>query len=215
MIDQKKAQNSAAKMLHKQYFEDTCVEIQEFINRWDVLTEHHYDAYLRRECSYEEQRIRRVTDIFALYSVHMPKPALEIYDEYLFYFESGWSAYPDIKDALLGLDGYELGIITNGDRSQQIKKLTAAGIDGYFKHIICAGDYPFAKPDKALFQIAIEKSGADKDSFIYVGDNITTDIAPCLEMGVKCVYINRSGDGSADTYVIRDMRELAELVKGL
>ena len=202
-------------MLWKKYFEEACVDIQEFLNKWDYLTEHHYDAYLRRECSYEEQRIRRVSDIFALYSVNMPKFAMEIYNEYLLYFESGWTAYPDIQDALSSLDGYELGILTNGDRAQQLQKLRATGIDGYFKYVICAGDYPFAKPDKALFEIAIKESGVDKDSFIYVGDNIDADITPCLEMGVKCVYINRSGNGSADTYVIRDMRELAELVKGL
>ncbi len=159
--------------------------------------------------------MRRIRDIFDSYSVRIINDPLEIYNEYLYHFEKGWSAFPEIKEVLDRLYEYDLGILTNGDRTQQLQKLQSTGIEHFFKYIICAGDYSFAKPAPELFYIACEAAGTDTENMIYVGDNINTDINPCLNIGIKCVYINRSRGKEPNTHTLPDMKLLPELIKDL
>lgn len=192
LIDQKTAQNEACLTLYRCYGFSTAVSEGDFIRKWDSLTEFHYDAYLRRECTYNEQRERRIVDLFAAYGIDRTgKEPLAIYDEYLYYFEKNWRPYPEVKECLEALKGYRLGILTNGDTTQQNQKLEATGLASYFFYVVCAGDYDYAKPDPRLFEAACQLAGVPVSDCLYVGDSFKSDIAPCLTLGMPCVFINR------------------------
>lgn len=193
LIDQKTAQNEACKTLYETYGFNSVVSESEFIQKWDKLTELYYDMYLKRECSYSEQREHRIADLFATYNIDMRgKSLLEIYDEYLYYFEKNWRTYPEIKSCLDSLKDFRLGVLTNGDSSQQKQKIEQTGLAPYFNHIICAGDYAYAKPDPRIFGEICKATGVPIAECLYVGDSFKSDIAPCLSIGMKCVFVNRN-----------------------
>ena len=193
LIDQKTAQNEACLTLYRCYGFAAAVSEADFIKKWDALTVLHYDAYLRRECSYNEQRVRRIVDLFDAYGVdRCDKEPLAIYDEYLYYFEKNWRPYPEIKACLEALKGYPLGVLTNGDAAQQNQKLEATGLAPYFSYVVCAGDYEFAKPDPRLFEAACELAGVSVSQCLYVGDSLKSDVAPCIRLDMPYVFINRN-----------------------
>ncbi len=214
LIDQKTAQNCACRTLYKKYGFDAVVSEVEFLKKWDSLTELHYESYLKRECTYMEQRERRVADLFEAYGIDMgTRTLLEIYDEYLYYFEINWKAFPEIKGSLEALKEYSLGILTNGDSAQQKQKLETTGIAQYFQYIVCAGDYPYAKPDIRIFKEVCKIAKVAPSEILYVGDSMQSDINPCLSLGINCVYLNRTGDDMPkDVCSIRACDELYDIV---
>ena len=87
---------------------------------------------------------------------------------------------------------YELGIITNGFEDTQNIKLTEAGIQHYFKHVITSETAGHRKPSRAIFELALEMSGASKDNVVMIGDNLTTDIEGAQNASWKSFWFNPS-----------------------
>ena len=85
-----------------------------------------------------------------------------------------------------------IGILTNGDRDVQHKKLEYHGIKEVFEEIILSADVGISKPDKLFFERAFTR--VDADEHVYVGDDYQLDIAPTRELGFKTVHV-RNDDG--------------------
>ena len=216
LIDQKTAQNAACLTIYRRYHFDAVVSEDHFIRKWDALTVLHYDTYLRRECTYNQQRERRITDLFSAYGIACSKTPLEVYDEYLRSFESSWRPFPEVTACLEALKDYRLGVLTNGDAGQQNQKLAATALAPYFSHVICAGDYPFAKPDTRLFEEIRSIANVPLSECLYVGDSYESDIVPCLALGMKCVLVDRQNASThRDTPVISGFAQLPQILAQL
>jgi putative hydrolase of the HAD superfamily len=87
-------------------------------------------------------------------------------------------ATPGTIDTLIRLRerGFRIGIITNGPNQLQVRKAEAIGVRHLVDHIITSEEAGCAKPDNAIFQMAIERFGAPLHKTIMVGDNVTNDI---------------------------------------
>lgn len=124
---------------------------------------------------------------------------------------------------------YRLGIITNGAPGIQWEKINASGVRGYFEHIVVSGDVGVGKPDRKIFDIAMERFCAGPDKCLMIGDSLRSDIAGSRNAGIRCVRIDRQ-ELSAEKFTlgkagpapatrpdrtIRDLRELLPLLPGL
>ena len=193
LIDLKYAQNEGCRHIYRSYGFDDLTGEKEFLKLWDELTESCYEVYLRRECTYEEQRIMRITELFDHYGRLVDKEeALGIYGDYLEAFENSWRPYDDVVPCLEGLsESCRLGAMSNGDVHQQTQKLERTGLLRYFENVTAAGEFARPKPDPEVFLSACARSGVDLTEFCYVGDNLKTDIYPCLALSMPCVFLNR------------------------
>jgi putative hydrolase of the HAD superfamily len=73
------------------------------------------------------------------------------------------------------------------------------------------------KPDKQIFEIALNKFGAGKESVIMIGNSIDTDIAGAGASGIKTVWLNRNNNIHCEhtikpDYIIKNLKELASLL---
>ncbi len=73
------------------------------------------------------------------------------------------------------------------------------------------------KPDKQIFEIALNKFGAGKESAIMIGDSIDTDIAGAGASGIRSVWLNRNNNIPCEhtakpDYIIKNLKELASLL---
>lgn len=75
------------------------------------------------------------------------------------------------------------------------------------------------KPDKRLFEIALEKAKCSAQEAVMIGDRLDNDIAPAKALGMRTLWIQQ-GFGAlqhplspADTpdYTIGSLRDLADL----
>ena len=195
LIDIKSAQDNACMLLYGYGGFGAATNEQAFVATWDRLTEYHYDFYTRKEITYEEQRERRITDLYQTYDRPLGgDDPLELYDKYLRVFEDSWRIYDDVLPCLeqLASAGYRLGVITNGDKAQQTQKLERTNIAHYFSDIIAGGDYDYSKPDPRIFETACKTAGITYDNMCYIGDDLSKDIAPCNLLGIKNILIDRT-----------------------
>ncbi len=127
--------------------------------------------------------------------------------------------YPETASVLDNLYAeYPLGLVTNGAPDLQRTKISGAGLDRYFRHIIISGEVNAGKPDRRIFEIALDRFGAGRENAVMVGDTIDKDIAGAAASGIRTVWLQRdSGTCEEHTinpdYIISDLNELAPLFK--
>lgn len=87
--------------------------------------------------------------------------------------------------------GYPLYILSNGFAEVQSRKLRSGGIDRYFRRIILSDEIGITKPDRRLFDYALQQIGATADEAVILGDNYDADILGAMNAGWKAIYFNR------------------------
>lgn len=95
--------------------------------------------------------------------------------------------------------GYHIGIISNGFYEVQYRKMQSAGITGYFETVVLSDDIGINKPDRRIFDYALEKTAGKPHRTIIIGDNPATDIAGALNAGWQAIYFNHNSSNTNPT----------------
>ena len=109
--------------------------------------------------------------------------------------------------------GYVLGVVSNREEPflEELKNLK---LDSYFHFILAAGEVKSYKPDKLIFERALEIANISAQETIYIGDNYFADIVGSRGAGlVPVLYDPTSLFPDADCTVIKSFSELSELLK--
>jgi putative hydrolase of the HAD superfamily len=141
LLDHKSAARKAATALyHEQGREEPMAD---FLEAWQEALEKHYSRYLAGELTHQEQRRARLREVLG--SALGDAAADQLFEFYREVYEQAWTLYDDVLPCLDRLDDqYRLGIITNGDPTQQARKLKS--IVGRFEHVVASGECGWAKP---------------------------------------------------------------------
>lgn len=219
LIDIKKAQNKAIKTLFEKFKFNKSTKLEDFIKKWDELTDYHYKFYTNKQISYEEQRKRRVVDLFKFYNIDLEQNPIDVYEIYLREFENAWSVFDDVPESLniLKNNKFELGLISNGDYSQQVQKMKKVGVFDLFSFINTSSQFQYSKPDPRVFETVFGLYGIDLDQVVYIGDSYKKDILPCREIGVKAILIDRKNIEYNDDKLIKvsSLKDIPELLRNL
>jgi putative hydrolase of the HAD superfamily len=104
-----------------------------FLRRWRSAFERHYSRYLAGELSIQQLRRERFREVLDLNLSDAAADGLSA--SYIDQYLAACELYSDVKPALAQLASYPMGIISNGERSQQLHKLLKTGIDHYFDQL--------------------------------------------------------------------------------
>lgn len=91
---------------------------------------------------------------------------------------------------------HRVGLVTNGPRDMQRRKLSALDLDGYFEAAVFAGDGAPAKPDPEPFHRALDELDARPERAVHVGNSLTTDVAGARAAGVRAAWLPDDDPGS-------------------
>lgn len=165
--------------------------VEEFCDTFHKVNYHLWYLHQKGEFDQAKLRAERFKMIFTELGVAQASMPLSIADAYLKLCPSKPHVFPYTYDILHYLGGhYTLHIITNGFSDVQWIKLESARLTHYFKHIVTSDDAGYRKPDPGIFRHALELIGTQPDECIMIGDNLDTDIAGALAVGIDCVYFN-------------------------
>ncbi len=128
------------------------------------------------------------------------------------------SLYPHVREVLDVLHARcPLAIITDAQSAYARSELHKVGLLGYFDPIIVSGDHGYRKPDRRLFQAALDGMGTAAGNALYVGNDMYRDIHGAREAGMTTVMFD--SDQGAKTYrdcqpdyTITDFRDLLHLL---
>ncbi len=192
----------------------THVEEDVFYSSYKEIMEHYFSRYLANEITFEEQRRIRMIELFSHYQLTInDEEAEQKFKLYLEVFEQNWQCFDDVEQCLLSLKHRELGIITNGNKHQQIQKLHRLGIQHHFKIIIASEEIGIAKPHPEIFNNACRRVDKQTDECIYVGDRLHTDAISSTQAGMRGIWLNRHDKNKSEQVeVIHSLYELSPLL---
>ena len=110
--------------------------------------------------------------------------------------------------------GYQMHIISNGYQDVQINKMKSSGIYHFFDKIITNDIAGSRKPEKAIFDFALELTNANTENSIMIGDNLIADIAGAKNAGLKTIYFNPETEGN-DESNISELKYLLEIFRSI
>ena len=126
--------------------------------------------------------------------------------------------YPYAREVLDTLRGrYPLAVVTDAQSAYARAELHRVGLLGYFNPIIVSGDYGYRKPDRRLFQFAIDGMKVAAQHAMYVGNDMHRDIFGAREAGLTTVMVdsdqgNKTYHDCVPDYTIVDLRELLTIL---
>ena len=126
--------------------------------------------------SYEIDDIKKLVEI---YRGH--KPEIKLYDDAKYILDT------------LYKKGIKLGMITDGYKITQRKKLEALNIDNYFEYIVVTDELgkEYWKPHERSYKLMSKKLNVDLSEMVYIGDNEAKDFVTANLLGVKTIRIER------------------------
>jgi len=100
--------------------------------------------------------------------------------------------FPKTIDILIYLKskGYKLGVISNGLTIKQWEKLIRLNLYHFFDEIITSEEVGLEKPNKAIFEEALEKMNCKAEGSIMVGDKYEIDIVGAIDAGMSAILVN-------------------------
>lgn len=81
-------------------------------------------------------------------------------------------------------------MITNGSTQRQKAKILNTNLNSCFDVVIISEEVGFSKPDKRIFELALNKLHVQAEDTLFVGDDIEKDIAGCQNANIKGIWFN-------------------------
>ena len=129
--------------------------------------------------------------------------------------------YPQAEAILAYLRdrGYGIGVIANQSPGS-VERLRGWGLLSYIDVVAASAELGVAKPDRAIFDRALEMAHCTAQEAVMIGDRLDNDVAPAKRLGMAAIWIRQGlavyqdpqwAEGRADA-VVRHLLELKEIL---
>lgn len=111
--------------------------------------------------------------------------------------------------------GYNLYILSNGFIEVQHKKLQSAGIEDYFERMVLSDEIGINKPDRRLFDYALEITHSQAADTLMIGDNYDADILGAMQAGWGQIYFDRNHRGitaQEPQHTVHSLKEVMDIL---
>ena len=128
--------------------------------------------------------------------------------------------YCDTEECLKKLSKkYKIGVIANQSLGTE-KRLENFGILKYIDLVIASAEEGVAKPDKRIFEIALERSNCAPANAVMIGDRIDNDIVPAKMLGMKTIWIKQgfgkywkiTSESEKADHVVNNLTEICNIL---
>jgi len=135
--------------------------------------------------------VERFRHPLAFVGVDNDELAIQIGDQFLDILPTKTILIPFAKELLDYLyPKYPLTIISNGFVEVQYKKLRSANLERYFTHVVLSEAAKALKPDKRIFEYALQLNNAIAAETIMIGDSYEADIRGAQNAGIDQIFFN-------------------------
>lgn len=159
-----------------------------------VAVDYYTAAFRRAGLSADEHDLRTL-----LHSVYD-----EVWDP------QAWQMFPEVVSVLEAGQrrGYVQGVVSDAP-SLLLGVLDRLGLNRYLDFVIVSALTGLAKPDAAIFDLALQRAGVQPGEAIHVGDNYVPDVVGARAAGIPVLLLDRSGIGPpVDVPVIHNLEEI-------
>lgn len=191
LFDHTHASRAALAHMHDLHFADVAFET--FVHEHVRLLEIYHHRFLSGELTMDQARAARMRALFLTFGQHIDdEAALDVGAQYRREHQSNRRLVDGARELLDALSSKSrLGIVTNNSVTEQMEKLRTLDIGRYFDTLVMSEDVGIAKPDKRIFEIALERIGAKPHETVMIGDSYTNDVIGAVGAGIAAIWFNR------------------------
>jgi putative hydrolase of the HAD superfamily len=191
--------------------------LETFQKEFSVVNRHQWSLLEKNLITHEDLRRRRfqetlenlgVKDLKKSFGLEINEYFLELLPKMAHLIEGA----VDVLEYLL--PKYELHIISNGWQDIQVNKMKSSEIHHYFGEIITNELAGTRKPDRRIFDYAIDVTKANLVESLMIGDNYEADILGAINVNMDTVFYNPDNisTGQKPTFDIKKLVELKEIL---
>lgn len=128
--------------------------------------------------------------------------------------------YPNVREVIQSLQRYRMGVVSDGQRAWARAELEAVDLLEHFHPVIVSGDFGFRKPDRRLFERALEILEVEPQNAVFVGNDMYRDVYGAKQVGMRSIFF-RSNQGDHESrgvepdYIIYEFAQLPVAVEFL
>lgn len=103
-----------------------------------------------------------------------------------------WAVFPDVLEGIgrLRERGLRVGVLSNAD-SRLVEFLDELGLLAHLDFTVVSAIEGTKKPDRRIFECALQRAGVDASAAVHVGDMYLEDILGARNAGVRAILIDR------------------------
>ncbi|MBJ6143057.1 HAD family hydrolase [Hymenobacter sp. BT559] len=171
------------------------VPVEDLYGRYSELLEELHSQVMTGRISYLEARQQRFARLLAPYE---PTVSAEAVREFAQHY---YGRYQQLRRPVAGAlallqalkPAYKIGIVTNNRLAEQQEKLRYLGMSELVDALITSEEIGVPKPDVRIYQVALARLKASPAQTVMVGDNWQADVVGALAVGIRPLWLNRTG----------------------
>lgn len=199
-------------MLRKKGIEN----FQDFFDKYSYHNHRLWDKYTKGLIKQDELRWKRMWLSLLDFKIADEQLSKKMSIEFLALLPSKQHLFPYTVEILnyLTQKNYQLHLITNGFETVQHNKLKNCGLANYFVEIVTSEGSNSLKPNREIFEYALQKANASKQDSIMIGDNIDADIEGGINAGLDTIFVNHLSQEkyAKANYTIFHLQELEAIL---
>ncbi len=191
-------------------------DFESFYGIYHDVNLHLWALYREGKIEKEVLSVKRFHDSLLQFGIDDDELSQKMAREYIERSPRKTRLFPEVKETLdyLVAKDYHLHIITNGFNEVQFTKIKNSGLEPYFRSVITSEEARSRKPDRQIFQHAMQRTGAEAFNSLMVGDDHEVDIEGAKGVGMDQVFVDYPGGNSEleATYYITAFDELKNIL---
>ncbi|AMA49922.1 MULTISPECIES: YjjG family noncanonical pyrimidine nucleotidase [Flavobacterium] len=168
------------------------LSIHDFVKIYNPINQRYWKLYQLDKITHEELRYKRLKETFDILDILISDQLIyEISEDYVNCLTNNNYLIEGCVEVLQYLyPKYKLHIITNGFKEVQLKKMRNSNLYRFFDTITNSELAGVKKPDKMIYQYALDKAKARKEESIMIGDCVQADVEGALNFGIEAIFFN-------------------------
>lgn len=168
------------------------VDHKKFVEHYVPINIKYWELFRDDKISKEAMRFGRLQDTFAFFDFEVETEVLStLSEEYIQFLPENNYVFDGTFELLDYLKPkYNLHIITNGFHDLQNQKMDNSKLTPYFKTITNSESTGVKKPNKIIFEHAVNKAKTKKENSIMIGDCIDADVLGALNYGMDAILFS-------------------------
>lgn len=187
-----------------------------FFDRYSFHNHRLWDKYSKGQLKQEELRWKRMWLSLLDFKIADEAVSRKMGLEFLEILPNKNKLFPYTLEILSYLQnkGYQMHLITNGFEKVQYNKIEKSNISSFFREVITSEGSNSLKPNREIFEHALQKTGTTIKKSIMIGDNIEADIKGAMNVGMDTIFVNHINAKTdvQPTYTIYHLKELETIL---
>ena len=109
--------------------------------------------------------------------------------------------------------GTRLALLTNGEAREQRSKIERTGIQKFFNCCFVEGELGHGKPDRKIFELALNRLQVEPLQAWMIGDDLHNDIKGAQQSGIFAVWCDYKHQGLPVASAVKPDRSIHNLIE--